>query len=58
MKSHEPIVASQLRERLLRERNPSSHLRIHWRQSFPKKKLYSSPDTSFETQVCGKPRAL
>lgn len=58
MKSHKPIVSPQLRETLLGECNPSRHLRIHWRQSFPKKKLYSSLDTSFETQVCGKPRAL
>lgn len=58
MKSHKPIVSPQLRETLLRERNPSRHLRTHWRQSFPEKKLYSSLDTSFETQVCGKPCAL
>lgn len=58
MKSHRTIVSPQLKGTLLREHNPSRHLRIHWRQSFPKKKLYSSLDTCFETQVCGKPHAL
>lgn len=58
MKSHKPIVSPHLREALLRERNPSRHLRSHWRQRFPKKKLYSSLHIGFETQVCGKPRAL
>lgn len=58
LKSHRTIVSPQLRETLLREHNPSRQVRIHWRQSFPKKKLYSSLDTSFETQVCGKPHTL
>lgn len=40
------------------EHNSRRHLRIHWRQSFPKKKLYSSLDIGFETEFCGKPRAL
>lgn len=41
-----------------REHSSSRHLRIHRRQSFPKKKLYSSQDSGFEIEFCGKPCAL